>query len=740
MAARFHFRSSAMRFGPSLSGAAVLALVLLLWFPLPAQGEEDREKPLVRPRIPEIFSIRPAGAEKGKTIRVEILGENLDGATALDFSDGVRGRILSSSYLRCVAEVSVKPDAQAGIRSLRLTSPHGASNLLGFRVSELPQWSEAEANNTRQAAQEVKWPAVVDAVLFPDEDTDYYRFHARAGQRLIIEVLAARNGSGLNAELYLLEASGRRIAVADDERGRDPLLDYQFDTGGDYFVVVRGVFSVLNITFPTGHPAYTYQLKIGAPPRLCCLLPFAAAPGSEVEVNLPGEFLESVLTLQVSRPGIAAKIVERSARSIRALLSVADSASGVYELWATLPGGSSEKVRFLVADDAGAREVEPNDERNSGNRIPLPAAVEGVIGGKGDVDAYRVTVQDPGAYVFEMQAGRFNSLLDSVIKLYDSKGKLLASNDDGFFPEGAQGDAKLEYSFFAPGEYVVEVRQAVLDLGGARYYYRLLARRARPHFVLAPARGREYPAVRGPDRVVAAQGSTVKIPVTVRWLEGLEGMGADIQLTIEGLPPEIQVPPIWARVAEGKHSGKSAAFTAQVELPLAVPADASLGTYPIRVRGEAVVGETPLRGGELIQVSAAGRYVMASSGGFPYTLDHRYLSVVKPPVFMLHPEIGDERYPVRFTIQPGTKKILTLTVIPAEKFTDNFQFTSENLPRGLTIAYVQPQPDTHQYLLHLKAAADCEQGWFPLVNFIAATRRNGREVVVPTPYFGIAVR
>ena len=143
----------------------------------------------------------------------------------------------------------------------------------------------------------------------------------------------------------------------------------------------------------------------------------------------------------------------------------------------------------------------------------------------------------------------------------------------------------------------MEVRQAVLDLGGARYYYRLLARRARPHFVLAPARGREYPAVRGPDRVVAAQGSTVKIPVTVRWLEGLEGMGADIQLTIEGLPPEIQVPPIWARVAEGKHSGKSAAFTAQVELPLAVPADASLGTYPIRVRGEAVVGETPLRGG-----------------------------------------------------------------------------------------------------------------------------------------------
>lgn len=745
MTAGFHSRSSAMRLRPFLSGMAILCLGVLLRFPLLAHSEEKKEKPrapeILQPRVPEIFSIHPNGAQQGETTSVEILGENLDRAGGLEFSgEGLEGRILSSSYLRCVAEISVRPEAQAGIRTLRLTSLHGGSNLLGFRVGELAQWKEAEPNDSRQQAQEVKWPAVIDAVLFPDEDTDHYRFHARAGERLMIEVLGARNGSGVNAKLYLLDSSGRRLAVSENEQGGDPVVDYRFQAEGDYFVVARRVLVLDHVTFPTGHPAYTYQLKISSPPRLCCVSPFAAAAHSEVEVNLLGESLESVQRLQFSRPGIAAKILERSAGSLRVLLSVAENASGVYELWVTSPGGSSERVRFLAGDAAGVRESEPNDARDSGNRVQVPATVEGVIGRKGDVDTYRVAVEEPGAYVFEIQAGRFNSELDSVIELYDSEGKLLASNDDGFFPEGAQGDSKLEYSFAARGEYVVQVWQAVLHLNGDRYYYRLIARRSRPHFLLAPGPAKANPAVRGPDRVVAAQGSTIKIPVTVQWLEGLEGMGADIRLTIEGLPPEIQVPQAWARVAEGKDTGTPPIFTAEVAIPLDVPPDASLRSYPIRIRGEAVVQGTRLSASEQARFSVRGSFAMAYGGGFPYTLDHRYLSVVRPPVFTLLPDIGDERYPVRFAIQRGTKKILALTVIPREKFVDNLQFSSENLPRGLTIDHVQRQPESHQYLLHLKAAADCEQGWFPLVNFIAATRLNGMEVVVPTPYFGIAVR
>lgn len=180
--------------------------------------------------------------------------------------------------------------------------------------------------------------------------------------------------------------------------------------------------------------------------------------------------------------------------------------------------------------------------------------------------------------------------------------------------------------------------------------------------------------------MVVAQGSTIKIPVTVQWLEGLEGLGGDVQLTIEGLPPEIQVPHAWARVAGGKYTGTPPVFTAEVGVPIAIPADASVRSYPIRIHGEAVVQGKRLVASEQIRVTVRGLYAMAYSAGFSYTLNHHYLSVVKPPVFMLLPEIGDERYPVRFAIQRGTKKILALTVIPPEEFADNIQVTFETCP------------------------------------------------------------
>src|SRR2546426_12155410 len=128
MATTVQSHPSALHFGLPSRLLTILCLGVLVWIPSLAREEKDEKKPLIQPRVPAIFSIRPNGAQQGKTINVEILGENLDGAGGLEFSgDGLEGRILRSSYLHCVAEVSVKPDAQPGIRTLRLTSLLAAS-------------------------------------------------------------------------------------------------------------------------------------------------------------------------------------------------------------------------------------------------------------------------------------------------------------------------------------------------------------------------------------------------------------------------------------------------------------------------------------------------------------------------------------------------------------------------------------------------------------------------------------
>jgi hypothetical protein len=705
-----------------------------------AGSPENTKTPVISARLPAIFSLNPAGAMKGAAQKVELLGENLDGAGRLEIGgQGVTAKILSSSYLRVVAEVFVQPDAQLGVHDVRLISPLGVSNLLGFRVGDLPEMKELEPNNSIQAAQRVGCPAVVDALLFPDEDSDFYRFHAAAGQEIVVEVLATRNGSGLNAEMYLLDASGTRLAVADDEEGSDPVITYTFAKEGDYVAVVRGVFSVLNITFPTGHPAYSYQVRISSPPTLSNLEPATMASDVPVEVDITGTKLDRVEKLDVSKPGLKAAILNRSPSRIRASLTAELTTSGIFEISGVSVEGSSHPLRCRVTKDAKSiQEAEPNNDRESTNKIEVPGVVTGAIGRGGDVDNFLFSIAEPGAYVFEIEAGRLNSLLDSVLSLYDSQGKVLATNDEGSFGQDAQGDARIVYNFNQPGEYRLAVRQAVLDLFGPLYTYRLIARKPEPNFILTPVtRDDSKPWVKSSDRLVAHPGSEITIPITVEWLEGLERQEADIRLIVEGLPEAIPVAPYWARAKEGK-SDKQSRFTARVDIPLLIPSDAALGSYVLRVKGEAKVGTTVLTRYESIIISGVGRYVMASTSGFSQSVEQRYLSIVTPTAFALRPEIGDERYPVRFTMQPGTIKTLTLSVLPPENFPAEVSFSGENLPRGLSVHHVEFRQDTQQYLLHLKAAADCERGWFPLVIFVATDPT--KRTTVPTPYFGMKVQ
>jgi len=605
-------------------------------------GEEDRRdaekerQPIVYPRAPEIFAISRLGAERGKTVEATILGQNLDGVTAWEFSgSGVEGKILKSTYLTAQVQLSVMPDAASGIHLARLLSPLGASNLVAFRVGDLPQFREQEPNNRREEAQRLVWPAVADGLLFPDEDTDFYRFYARSGQRVLVEVLAARSGSGLNAELYLLDRSGRRLSVGDDEEGRDPSIDYVVSEESDYFVVVRSVFNLLNISFPTGHPGYVYQLRISSPPQLASADPLRVRAGSNVEMNLGGKFLDSVQALEVSPSGVTAQLVEVTADNIRATLQIDDDARGAFAVGCLSPQGRSNPVEIVVDDPNRVGDEEPDPKK--------------------------------------------------------------------------------------------------------------------PHFALAPTAGPDLPpSIRGPDRIVAHVGAKTKIPVTVQWLDGLEELGVDIKLTVEGLPAGVQAEPVWAKIPDLSEAGGLEPITANgeipppisanVEIPLVISHSARLMNVPIRIKGEALVGEQTLSAREQVAVSVTGRYVTSVSGGFLHTLDHRLLSIVKPAPFRLQPEIGDERYPIRFTMQPGTNKILTTTVIAPEHFPAELQFTAENLPRGVTIQRVEAESESHQYHLHLQAAPNCETGWFPMVALIATTRVDGRATVVTAPYFGMAVQ
>ena len=102
---------------------------------------------------------------------------------------------------------------------MRVVNRWGVSNPRAFVVGDLPEVLEKEPNNTPAEAQPVTVPVGIDGHIWSDRkgaqaDEDYFRFHARKGERLTIEVAAARLGSPLDSLIEVLDEQGRAIPRA----------------------------------------------------------------------------------------------------------------------------------------------------------------------------------------------------------------------------------------------------------------------------------------------------------------------------------------------------------------------------------------------------------------------------------------------------------------------------------------------------------------------------------------------
>lgn len=84
-------------------------------------------------------------------------------------------------------------------------------------VGEEPETVEEDrANDDPASAQRVEWPVTINGrIQAPGKpDVDCYRFQARKGQQLVLEVNARRLGSPLDSAIEVLDTSGKRIERA----------------------------------------------------------------------------------------------------------------------------------------------------------------------------------------------------------------------------------------------------------------------------------------------------------------------------------------------------------------------------------------------------------------------------------------------------------------------------------------------------------------------------------------------
>ena len=209
---------------------------------------------------------------------------------------------------------------------------------------------------------------------------------------------------------------------------------------------------VLTIALVTGASTVGAQT---APPTLQKLSPTGAQRGTQIAVTIHGTNIGDATRLIFSEPGFSSRItavkevpiekmvvpkgvvrtdapIDDKARKVEltALVTIArEVPHGIHGFRLHTPLGVSNQLRFAVSSLAETKEDEPTDLAKP-QAVTLPAAIVGALATAGDVDAYRFTARAGEEMVFQVVARPLGARLDSVLRLLDASGKLVAENND----------------------------------------------------------------------------------------------------------------------------------------------------------------------------------------------------------------------------------------------------------------------------------------------------------------------
>jgi hypothetical protein len=245
-----------------------LAALLLAATALTAQDKKPPEKK----DAPRVVVAVPLGIPAGKTTKVTLRGLRLDTATEVRCgAPKATAKVVSKGKAtvpnmqeakhvgdtQVEVEVTLPADAAEGMSELTVVTPAGESAphklLVEKTVSVI---SEKEPNNGFKQAQPVALPQAVDGTISQNQDVDVYRFEGKAGQRVVIEVFAARYGSALDSFLSLHDADGRLLATCDDIDGStDSRIEATLPKDGAYYASVIDANDI-------GGPAHVYRLVV----------------------------------------------------------------------------------------------------------------------------------------------------------------------------------------------------------------------------------------------------------------------------------------------------------------------------------------------------------------------------------------------------------------------------------------------------------------------------------------------
>lgn len=429
-----------------------------------------------------------------------------------------------------LVEVSIASDAEPGARELRLATPRGVSNPLAFHVGQLPEYArkpmltatlqvlgkESQALRKRpadEAEMRVVIPCTVNGQVASGE-MNRYRFQARQGQRLVLSTharqlipyIADAVPGWFQPVLELRDARGRQLAFADDYRFRpDPVMFFEVLKDGEYVLVITDALY-------RGREDFVYRITLAEQPFVTSLFPLGRQLDASGTPQMKGWNLEGATLNPPDR----------------------DAGPGQLRLVATRKRLVSNPVPFALDTLPDGFDREPNNTPAQAQPVHLPVVLNGRIDRADDWDVFQFQGRSNQIVVAEVQARRLDSPLDSVLKLTDAAGRLLALNDDcedlGAGVNTHHADSYFMVRLPDDGACFVHLGDTARQ-GGDAYGYRLRLSAPQPDFEL-----RVVPS----SLSLRAKSSAALSVYAIR----KDGFAGPIKLALDGPPPGFSAAPV----------------------------------------------------------------------------------------------------------------------------------------------------------------------------------------------------
>jgi hypothetical protein len=438
-----------------LSSSLVAAMVVLLGGRLQAAS-------------PQLSYILPPGVQRGHEQTITFVGARLkDTQEVLFYDPGVTVKKLEVVDPQNVkVTIDVAKDCRLGEHLATLRTATGLSDYRSFFVGALPGVDEKEPNNGFDQPQPIEQNVCVAGTL-QNEDADYYRIHAKKGERLNVEVEGIRLGQAyFDPFVAVLDKNRFELASVDDTilARQDPIASVVIPEDGDYTILVRE-------SSYRGADNCRYRLQVGNFPRPTVAYPAGGKRGEQLKVQLLGD-ASGPIEHQVTVP--------------------ADAKADTNLFIEDKSGITPSAVPFRGFADGNVLETEPNDGFEKATVAELPLAMNGLLQKAGDVDFFKFAAKKGQVWEIECYARRIGSPLDPVIYIYndDQAKTALVGNDD------ARGqDSYVRWQVPADGNYYIRISDH-LNQGGPTYVYRVEMTPVKPSLTITIPRVDRYSQTR----------------------------------------------------------------------------------------------------------------------------------------------------------------------------------------------------------------------------------------------------